>query len=128
MKTLNSAKRSLMIIFAFLLVACGAETVLATIFIASFTALWKEDGHPEHTIFLNNSNPDSESGKLLGNEDLNGVGSELAGTFDGLSIEFTIKRSANTPPIKDVTYSGKMVPVSETDHKIVKINLKSTDD
>lgn len=129
MKTLNSTKKPLVMLFAFLILSCGAETVLATIFIASFAGHWEEVGNVAHTISLNQDNSTVESGNFTGEEVLNGVESKISGAYKGLTItNFTIKRSANNPTTPDAKYTGTMVPISETVHTIKEINLKSPDD
>jgi hypothetical protein len=50
-------------------------------------------------------------------------GTPLSGSFDGLDIQFTIFRQNNM----NVKYTGKMIPVSETDHNIVRIELNSSE-
>lgn len=129
MKTLNLKKRSLIIIFV--LVSCGSDDSLGTTYIPSYDAQWPDKGDSEHFIDLRNDNPNSESGTLKGTElhfsDSSKDNIPLTGTFKGLNIEFTIKRSANNPLTPDVKYTGTMVPVSETNHNIVTINLKSSE-
>ena len=46
------------------------------------------------------------------------------GTFDGLDIEFTIPRNNGA---EIVTFTGRMIPTSETDHAIIRIDLTTSE-
>lgn len=112
----------------FNLAGCGAEA-LALIFIPAFSATWPDANDPDHQIDLqpNDANKNVESGVFEGQEihfsDPDKDGNPLSGSFDGLDIQFTIERPNNVK----IKYTGKMIPVSDTDHTIVKINLNSSE-
>lgn len=132
MKTRNSAKKSLIILLIFLGVACGSEDDSSgTIYYALFDAEWPVKDDPDRKIDLRSNNLNSESGTLTGKETIvkfDEVNSEfireensITGSFKGLKIDITIAKAKGS-----VKCSGTMVPVSETNHQIVKINLKSS--
>lgn len=115
---------------AFLLLGCGAETIAAIIFIPAFSATWPVQGDPEYFIDLRNADQEEDvpSGPLTGFEDHDSDPArqlnDLVGSFNGLDIEFTILRNNGQNPIK---YTGKMIPVSDENHAIVRIELNSSE-
>lgn len=129
MKTMYKLKKTVIILFAGFIIACGVETVAAIIFLPAFATTWPVENNEDYSV---DSQPDEanknvHSGIFEGEElhqtnpDLNG--NFLSGSFIGLDIEFTIERN-NVP---DVQYIGKMVPISDTDHTIVRIVLNSSE-
>lgn len=128
MKTINNVKKRVLILFAGLMVACGAETIIVSVFIPAFAANWPVVGDDEYFIDLRpDDNDNSESGTFTGTEEhLSGDfrdGNPITGSFEGLTIEFTIARQNGDV----VTYTGEMEPVSDTNHNIVRIELTSSE-
>jgi hypothetical protein len=127
MKTMNSLKKTVIILFASFIVACGAETVAALIFLPAFAATWPDVNDDEHFIDLRPVGEDGEleSGAITGFEshdsDPNKEG-DLTGKFNGLNIEFTVER-----PNGNIKFTGKMTPISDTEHTITKIELTSSE-
>ena len=127
MKTMYTVKKTTMILFASFIVACGAET-LAIIFLPAFAADWPVIGDNDYEIELrpNTANQNVESGIFPGEErhfsDPERDGNVLNGSFKGLDIEFTIER-----PTGNVRYTGTMIPVSDTNHSITRIELTSSE-
>ena len=121
-------KKMLVVLLAFVLSGCGAET-LAIIFIPAFAATWNVEGDPEYRIDLqpNDDNKKVRRGVFPGDEfhdsDSDRNNNDLSGSFDQLDIEFTIQRPNNVK----IQYVGKMVPISDTDHTIVRIVLNSSE-
>lgn len=114
--------------------SCGGSDPPGTIFIPDFTATWPVDG--EEGYFMNLQYPDDpkyddgpvQSGAILGEEQHEDDDDPrhfniLKGNFNGLDIEFTIERENGDK----ITYNGKMTPISETNHFIVKIELHSSE-
>ncbi|MGQ1786010.1 hypothetical protein [Saccharicrinis sp. GN24d3] len=128
MKTIDVIKKSTLILLASVIMACGSETVIATVFIPAFAATWPVVGDENYEIDLqpDEDNKGVASGVFNGAEfhqtDPDRNGNDLSGSFDGLDIEFTIVR-----PNGSVRYTGKMIPVSDTDHTIVRIELTSSE-
>ncbi|MBT8184161.1 MAG: hypothetical protein KJN76_04930 [Eudoraea sp.] len=128
MKTLYKVKKTVLILFAGLIIACGAETVAGIIFLPLFAADWPVVGDGDYEIELRptEANQGVESGTFPGEErhfsDPDRNENALTGSFHGLDIEFTIQR-----PGGSVRYTGKMIPVSDTDHSIVRIELTSSE-
>ena len=128
MKTMYKVKKTVIFLFAGFIVACGAETVAAIIFLPAFAADWPVVGDNDYEIELrpNADNMNVESGIFPGEErhfsnpDRNE--NVLSGSFDGLYIEFTIQRLTGS-----VQYTGRMIPVSDTDHTITRIELTSSE-
>ena len=129
MKTMYKLKKTVMILFAGFIIACGAETLAAIIFIPAFSATWPVENNNDYRIDLqpNEANKNVHSGIFEGEElhdtNLDLDGNFLSGSFKGLDIEFTIERN-NGP---DVQYIGKMIPISDTDHTITRIELTSSE-
>lgn len=101
-----------------------------TTFIPGFNATWAVENDSERQIDLqpDEYNKKVHSGVFNGDEILlqSGGGTiehPLSGSFEGLSIEFTIDREDEGT----VRYTGKMIPVSEMDHTIVRIELTSSE-
>ena len=99
METFNSIKKSLVVVVASLIVACGAETLAAIIFIPAFAATWPVEGFEDYSIDLqpDGDNKNVESGVFEGAElnhptDPNRKNNLLSGSFNGLNIEFTIEK------------------------------------
>lgn len=126
MKTLNLVKKSIVIAFASIIVGCGAETVAAIVFIPAFAATWPDANDNEHRVNIQSNDEGKKSGIIFGDEqhdsDSDKTGN-LTGKFDGLNIEITIER-----PTGDITYTGKMIPKSDEDHQIIRIELSSSED
>ena len=127
MKTMFKVKKTVIILFAGFIIACGAETVAAIIFLPAFAATWPVVGDDDYRIDLqpDADNKNVHSGVFEGEEqhdlDNDRNGNPLSGSFNGLNIEFTIQRDNNV----NIKYSGIMQPVSEDDHTIVRIELNS---
>lgn len=127
MKTLNLLKKSIAIVFTGIIVACGAETLAAIVFIPAFAAEWPVVGDADHFIDLR---PDDtkkvESDSFTGTEfhfsDNDRDNNPISGNFNGLNIEFTIER-----PTGNITYTGKMTPVSNENHTIIRIEVNSSE-
>ncbi len=127
MRTIYTAKRALIILFASFVVACGAETIAALIFLPAFAATWPDANDDEHFIDLRPEGVDGEmeSGVINGFESHSSdpeKEGDLSGTFNGLDIEFTVERQSG-----NVQFTGTMTPVSNTDHNITRIDLTSSD-
>lgn len=127
MKSNNKNTKTLLVLFLSLIFACGAETVIALVFIPAFGAVWSVENDSDYKIgIFRDGSLEESSGKLSGQEEhlSNPLkdGNDIIGTFDGLNIEFTIERDISGGG--NVTYSGKMIPFQETD-SIVKIELNS---
>jgi hypothetical protein len=129
MKTLSLIKKSVIIALMSIIIACGAETVIATVFIPAFAATWPVKGFDDYSIDLqpDEENKGVKSGIFEGKElnhptDLNKQNNFLSGSFDQLNIEFTIER-----PNGNIKYSRRMIPVSDEDHTIKQINLSSSE-
>lgn len=107
--------------------SCPTDDPLGTIYIGSFDNIWQVEGNDSYFFGIFRNGPaNTTSGVLRGEEDHPDKGSTamINGTFDGLKLEFTIPRNDGT---ETVTFEGTMVPKSETDHTIIRINLKSSD-
>lgn len=129
MKTFKTVKKVIIMTLFSVVIACGAETVAAIVFIPAFAAEWPVVGVDGYSIDLqpDEENKGVESGIFEGAElnhptDPNRENNKLEGRFDGLNIEFTIFRSNG-----NIKYSGKMTPVSDEDHTIIRIDLNSTE-
>ncbi|WP_149274916.1 hypothetical protein [Pareuzebyella sediminis] len=130
MKTSNALRIVLGILVVVTSIGCGSEDVGGGVtFIPTFNATWPVEGDEDRQISLqpNEDNKGVEKGIFEGAEilqtDSGEVQNPLAGSFNGLNIEFTITRENNAK----VKYTGLMVPVSETDHQIVRIELHSSE-
>ncbi|HMB64400.1 MAG TPA: hypothetical protein VKN36_15075 [Eudoraea sp.] len=129
MKAPRLLKRTLITIFAVVIAACGAETVAAILFIPAFAATWNVENDNEYRIDLqpDENNKNVPAGVFEGEEqhdsDSERDGNLITGTFSGLDIVFTIHRPQNVK----IQYVGKMQPVSDTDHSIVRIVLNSSE-
>lgn len=127
MRTIYKVKKTMMILFACFTVACGAEAI-ALIFIPAFAADWPVVGDEDYEIELRpvGENLNVASGVFPGEErhfsDPARNENPLSGSFNGLNIEFTIQR-----PSGHVQYTGRMIPVSDTDHSIIRIELTSSE-
>ena len=126
MKTFYLFKRSFIALTLFVVIGCGAETLAAIIFIPAFAATWPVVGNDEYRLDLqpDADNKGVESGVFAGVEEHDSDATKrdsLFGSFNGLNIEFTIRR-----PAGGVQYTGTMTPASDTDHTIVKIVLNSS--
>jgi len=135
MKTINLIKKSVVITFASIIMACGAETLVALVFIPAFAGPWQVEGVNGYNFSIQSDDQGKESGIISGEEsnhpsDLYEDFNKLNGSFKGLSIEFTIKR-VNFNDNQDTTfvkYTGKMIPKSDEDHTIKQIELSSPED
>ncbi|WP_418604229.1 hypothetical protein [Hwangdonia sp.] len=128
METLNVIKKSIVITFASIILACGAETLAAIVFIPAFTAGWPVVGVPDYTINLQSDDEGLESGIIFGDEsnhptDADKQFNTLDGSFNGLNIEFTINR----PNDVKMKYTGKMIPISDENHTIIRMELNSSE-
>lgn len=127
METFNLIKKSVVIAFASIIVACGAETLIAIVFIPAFAAQWPVVGDSDYFIDLRPDDSkkvksDNFTGTELHNTDNAKNDNPIVGSFNGLNIEFTIKR-----PSGNVKYKGKMTPVSDENHQIIKIEVNSNE-
>lgn len=129
MKTFKTLEKAVVMALFSIVIACGAETVAAIVFIPAFAAEWPVVGVEGYSMDLqpDEDNKKVESGIFEGAEqnhptDPNKENNKLKGKFDGLDIEFTIFR-----PNGDITYTGKMTPVSDEDHRIIRIDLNSSE-
>ncbi|WP_229719264.1 hypothetical protein [Winogradskyella schleiferi] len=128
MKTFNIMKKSIAIAIIIISVGCGSDSSEDTVFIPAFNATWPVLGEDDYAIDLqpDNDNRGVESGVFEGAEfnRPNDPNTEnfLSGSFNGLSIEFTIERQDG-----NITYSGTMTPVSNEDHTIIQIALSSSE-
>lgn len=127
MKTII-AQKMMIIILTIGIVGCSADPS-GTTFIPGFNATWAVENDSERQIDLqpDEDNKNVHSGVFNGDEILlqSGGGTiehPLSGSFEGLSIEFTIDREDEGT----VQYTGEMIPVSETDHTIIRIELNSS--
>lgn len=126
METINIIKKSVVITFASIIMACGAETLAAIVFIPAFAATWPDANDIEHRVNIQSDDEGKESGIIFGDEQHDSDSDKrgkLSGKFDGLNIEITIER-----PTGDITYIGKMIPTSDEDHQIIRIELSSSED
>lgn len=131
MKSKYAYKITFMALFTLLIMGCSSENGGGgTTFIPGFNATWAVENDSERQIDLqpNEENKEVHSGVFNGDEILlqSGGGSikhPLSGSFEGLNIEFTIDRE-DTGTVK---YTGKMIPISETNHAIVRIELNSSE-
>ncbi len=128
MGTINKVKKTVIILFASLIVACGTETILLSIFIPAFAANWPVVGDTQYFFDLRPDDEDNvESGTFTGREE-HGSGdfrdnNPITGSFDGLMIEFTIARQNGDV----ITYTGEMEPISDENHNIIRIELESSE-
>ncbi|MEW4922910.1 hypothetical protein [Algibacter sp. 2305UL17-15] len=125
METFNVMKKSLVITFASIILACGAETLAAIVFIPAFTATWPDANDIEHRVNIQSDDEGKESGIIFGDEQHDSDSDkrgDLSGSFNGLNIEFTVER-----PTGDIKFIGKMIPVSNEDHNITRIELNSSE-
>lgn len=124
MKTFYLIKKAIIIGILSLIVACGAETVAAIVFIPAFAGDWAVSGEENYFFNLQSEDEGKESGSITGFEFDHPTeerkNNELEGTFNGLNINITIKRENG-----DVHYTGKMTPESNEDHTITKIVLNN---
>ncbi|WP_086476337.1 hypothetical protein [Arenibacter amylolyticus] len=128
MKTLNLFRIMIIAILVFACVGCSSSDGGGTVFIPGFNATWPVEGtNGEYRMDLqpNAANRNVPSGVFNGEEqhdnDTIRDGNPLSGSFNGLDIEFTVTRKNN----EKIQFKGKMIPVSETDHSITRINLNS---
>lgn len=133
MKTSYVQQIALGAIAIFAMAGCSSDSGGGTTFIPAFNATWAVDGtNGVYRINLqpNEANQNVESGVFNGDEqhdnDDNLDGNLLSGSFNGLDIVFTIVRDS-TDHSKDVQYKGKMIPISETNHSIIRIDLSSSE-
>jgi len=125
MKTINFYARMLLIFFATILVGCSSSPPGGG-FIPGFNATWPVQGNANRQIDLqpNEANKNVPHGVFNGEEIINDtINNPLSGSFNGLDIEFTIQR----PNHESVQYTGRMIPISEIDHFIVRIELNSSE-
>ncbi len=126
MKARRRIKKTVIFSLLLLMMSCGAESIL--LFIPAFSATWPAVGDQDYFIDLRNSDPTemSHEGTITGFEDrlVNNQNeiNDLTGSYDGLEIEFTIERSSG-----NVQYTGEMIPVSDEDHNIIRIELQSSE-
>lgn len=135
MKTFNSLKIMGITILFGIFSSCGGSGDPGgggTIFIPDFTATWPVEGDDNYRIglqypgALQNEDKPTHSG-LIGDceeehdTDSERSGNPITGSFDGLDIKFTINRDNGDV----IHYEGEMIPVSETNHRIVRIELNS---
>lgn len=123
---MHSIKKALVITFLSLIVACGAETVAAIVFIPAFTATWPDANDSEHRLNIQSNDEGKESGIIFGDEQHDSNADkrgDLSGKFNGLNIEITIER-----PTGNITYTGKMIPTSDEDHQIIRMEFSSSED
>ncbi|XCF07632.1 hypothetical protein ABI125_07165 [Tamlana crocina] len=128
MKAFYFIKKSVIIGLLSLIVACGAETIAAIVFIPAFTATWPVEGGDGYAFSIQSNDEGKEMGLIFGAEknypnDTDGDDNPLEGKFDGLDIEFTVTRDDDSK----VKFTGKMVPTSNEDHQIIRYNLSSTE-
>jgi hypothetical protein len=126
MKTFYLIKKAIIIGVLSLIVACGAETVAAIVFIPAFTATWPVVGGNGYSFSIQSDDEGEKSGEIFGAEidypnDTDGFENPLEGKFHGLDIEFTVTRDDDSK----VKFKGKMVPKSNEDHQIIRYNLSS---
>ncbi|NJX14921.1 hypothetical protein [Tamlana crocina] len=126
MKVFYLIKKSLIISLLSLILACGAETIAAIVFIPAFTATWPVVGGNGYSFSIQSDEEGEESGEIFGAEidypnDIDGLENPFTGSFNGLDIEFTVTRDDDSK----VKFSGKMVPKSNEDHQIIRYNLSS---
>lgn len=131
MKTSYLCKIVLLAVFAFAWAGCSSDSG-GTAFIPGFNATWAVEGtNGEYRIDLqpNEANKNVPSGVFEGEEQNDNDpaldGNPLSGSFNGLDIEFTIVRDP-LDTHKNVRYKGKMEPTSDTNNRIIKINLTSS--
>lgn len=124
MKNTNFYTRMLLIFFASFLVGCSSNP--GTSFIPGFNATWPVQGDADRQIDLqpDEANKNVPHGVFNGKEIINDtIENQLSGSFNGLDIEFTIQRSDH----ESVQYTGRMIPISEIDHFIIRIELSSSE-
>lgn len=130
MKTTNFYKTLLLTLFFSILLGCSSDPPGGGGgFIPGFNATWPVQGDNDRQIDLqpNEANKNVPHGVFNGEEiieeDDATIGNPLSGSFNGLAIEFTIKRSDH----EQVKYTGTMTPISEDNHFIVRIELNSSE-
>jgi len=131
MKTSCVLQTALGIFFTLILGACSSDSAGGGGgFIPTFNATWAVDGTDgayRMDLQPNEANKNVESGVFNGeeqhdnNDDLDG--NPLSGSFDGRSIEYTIQRPGN----KKVQFKGTMIPVSDDNQTIIRIDLSSSE-
>lgn len=121
-------KKSTMVLLISLLSACTDTLIpLDTIYIGSFDNTWNVVDIEGYEIGIFRDGPtNTTSGDLRGFEDHpeKGFTDMVSGSFNGLDINFTIPGNNGN---KDVTFTGKMTPKSETVHDIIRINLTTSE-
>lgn len=119
-------RSTLWAVFAFMLIGCSSGPAGGG-FIPGFNATWGVEGNDDRQIDLqpDEANKNVPHGVFPGDEILiendTTIKNPLSGSFNGLDIEFTIQR----PNHSSVQYKGKMQPISELDHTIIRIELTS---
>lgn len=131
MKTSCVLQTALGIFFTLIMGACSSDSGAGGGgFIPTFNATWAVDGTDgayRMDLQPNEANKNVESGVFNGEEqhdnddDLDG--NPLSGSFNGLSIEYTIQRANHN----SVKYTGKMIPISDENHTIIRIDLSSSE-
>ena len=115
--------------------SCSDSGGGGTIFIPDFTATWPVQGDDDYFIDLQypgdlqNEDKPTHSGLIGDCNEEHGTDSErngnpITGSFDGLEIKFTINRKNGDV----IHYEGTMIPLSETDHTIIRIELNSEEE
>ncbi len=132
MKTMSLFRIIMVASLVIILSGCGSDPA-GVAFIPSFNATWAVEGtNGEYRMDLqpNEANQNIASGVFEGEEqndnDSDLDGNPLSGSFNGLDIEFTIVRDSEDPS-KNVKYTGKMEPISDTNHRIIRIPLNSSE-
>lgn len=99
-------------------------------FIPTFNATWAVDGtNGAYRMDLqpNEANKNVEKGVFNGEEQHDNDdtldGNPLSGSFNGRNIEYTIQRPEN----KQIKFSGKMIPISDENTQIIRIELSSSE-
>lgn len=111
---------------ALIFILMGCSSGADPSFIPGFNATWPVQGDADRQIDLqpNEANKNVPHGVFNGKEIINDtINNQLSGSFNGLDIEFTIQRANH----EQVQYTGRMIPVSEIDHFIVRIELSSSE-
>ncbi len=116
--------------FILLIAGCSSDAGGGTTFIPTFNATWAvegTDGAYRMDLQPNEANKNVESGVFNGEEqndnddDLDN--NPLSGSFNGLDIKYTIKRDNHV----NIEYKGKMIPISDENHSIIRIDLSSSE-
>ncbi len=129
MKTSNLTQ-ILAVFFTLVMIGCSSDAGGGGAFIPTFNATWEVDGTDgsyRMDLQPNEANKNVESGVFNGEEqhddddDLDN--NPLSGSFNGLDIKYTIKRDNHV----NIEYKGKMIPISDENHSIIRIDLSSSE-